>query len=165
MNKREFIIIIGAACIGIYGLLDYFIISGDTMNSNEEAINSEMEQIDTYTTQVLGRLAVINSSNNFNDMNYLISKAETPWNSDPFMKYNISENEFNDSLGEEEGIALLYTGFIKAGRKTLAVINGMEYKVGELLKEVTYKVSKITPSKVILLTEANKEIILKLKEN
>jgi len=47
----------------------------------------------------------------------------------------------------------------------LAVINGMEYTVGEMLRDIGYKVFRITSSQVILLTETNKEITLYLEEN
>ena len=165
MNKREILIIVVAVVIGIYGLLDYFVITGKVMNGEGEKLAAEIGKINTFAESAGSNLTAVRAKNNFQDMDYLISKAESKWDNDPFLIYGPADIELDETILVEEIAELSYTGFIRAGRKALAVINGMEYTIGEILKDVGYKVFKITSSRVVLLTEANKEIILQLEEN
>ncbi len=164
MNRRESIIIVVAVAIGIYGLLDYFVLSGKKVNGKDENLAVAVGKIDTFAQTASLDLTQVVSKKDFQDTGYLISKAEAKWENDPFWIYQADDMEYI-ATAEEKLPELSYTGFIKAGQKVLAVVNGMEYTLGELLRDVGYKVSRITPLKVVLLTEANKEIILQLEEN
>jgi hypothetical protein len=44
-----------------------------------------------------------------------------------------------------------FTGFIRIGDRSLAVINGREYQVGEQLESGGFEVGEITPEAVVLL--------------
>lgn len=163
MKKRELIIVTLAGILLIYGLLDFFVFSGKPKNGEDEKIAGRLSEITTFAESAGSELTAVTAKKEFPDMDYLVSKIESDWPHDPFIVYG--PDHFQDTLSDEEIPKLSYTGFIKAGKKILAVINGMEYEIGELLRDVGYTVSGITPSRVVLLTDLNKEIILQLEEN
>ena len=43
-----------------------------------------------------------------------------------------------------------FTGFVRVGDRSLAVINGREYQVGEQLESGGFEVSEISPDAVVL---------------
>lgn len=162
MKKREIIIIAVAVVFVVYALLDFFVLSGKPKNGEDQKITDQVGKIAAFAETAGSELTAVAKQKESPDMEYLVSKIESDWPHDPFVA--------QESVGVQDAPAsdapkLSYTGFIKAGKKILAVINGMEYEIGELLKDVGYKVSAVTPSQVVLLTEFNKEIILQLEEN
>lgn len=163
MKKREIILVVLAVVIVMYGLFDFFKLSGKWQNDEGDEIAAEINKIATFAETTQTELAAVVEKNEFPDMGYLFSKAESKWQNDPFLVYDakqLDEDVSTDILPE-----LSYNGYIKAGKKILAIVNGMEYAPGEKLKVAGYKVTRITPSTVVLLTEFNKEIILQLEEN
>jgi hypothetical protein len=163
MKKREIIIVMLAGILVLYGLLDFFVFSGKPENGEDEKIAGQLSGITAFAESAGSELAAVAAEKEFPDMDYLVSRIESEWPHDPFVADGSAG--IQAAVSDLEAPKLAYTGFIKAGKKILAVINGMEYEIGELLKDVGYKVSGITPSRVVLLTELNKEIILQLEEN
>lgn len=165
MNKRETIIIGLALVIGLYGLLDYFVFSSKNEKTQTDQIAMAIGEIDAFAESARLQLIVVKTKNKLQNTDYLISKAEAEWENDPFWVSGPTQTEQSENTSEEDMPALSYTGFIQAGGNMLAVINGMEYTTGEFIKEVEYELSLISPSHVVLLTQANKEIIIQLEEN
>jgi hypothetical protein len=165
MNRREIIIIVIAVAAGIFFLLNHFVFTGKTSVSEEERIAAAVSKINTFSETAGTSITLVKSKKTFLDIDYLISSAESEWENDPFIVYDLKYLKLDEAGIEKIVVDLSYTGFIQAGKKALAVINGMEYTHGELLKDVGYKVFSITSAQVVLLTEANKKIILQLEEN
>lgn len=95
---------------------------------------------------------------------YTLSQAEADWDKDPFLK---SEMDFNAPKDEKplDFANLSYSGFLKMGKRDMAIINGMEYEVGEELEDEGYTIKEITPTKVILdVAERKKDLVLLLTE-
>jgi hypothetical protein len=82
---------------------------------------------------------------------YVLERAEAEWASDPFLGKKLSSavETAGGAAGGQPGI-FAYSGYLEAGRKKLAIINGMEYQVGEQLEPGGYVVLSIDPEKVIL---------------
>lgn len=103
--------------------------------------------------------AKIASSGDFTDKDaYIIEKATSPWEHDPFSTKNfqLSATVKNDS-GDRK-VQLTYSGYIQIGKKLIAVINGLEYDIGEELAEPGYVVESISPDKVMVRV-GNREMI------
>lgn len=149
--------------MGVYGLADHFVLSRGSDDTEALAQKAEQE-LETYASTASARLAVAKIKDR-GHMEYLISRAEADWTRDPFRAESAKAVEDTETDSDAKAPELVYSGFIRAGNRFLAVVNGMEYRVGEMLNELGYKVEKITPSQVVLRTEANKEIILYLEEN
>ncbi len=165
MNKREKIIVILAAVIGIYGLMDYFIFSKTSESKAQEILAQEKLDIDTFTQTASVSLTSIRTITQEKNMPYLLARMESEWQKDPFIRIDSDTVPEPDEKQASAVPELVYSGFVKIGNNLMAVINGMEYMIGETLKDISFKIKKITPGKVILITEANKEIIIFLQEN
>ncbi len=165
MNRREKIIVILATVIGIYGLMDYLILSKSVESTTGEILAQEKLDIDTFAETASVSLTAISTITQEKDMSYLLARLESEWNKDPFISIDPDMEVEPEENQEKDVPELVYSGFVKIGNKLMAVINGMEYMIGETLKDISFKIKKITPGKVILMTEANKEIIIFLQEN
>ena len=49
---------------------------------------------------------------------------------------------------------IIYSGYVDSGKNKMAVINGIEYRIGEELKEEGYILKQITPSKVMIFNKS-----------
>jgi len=168
MKKRETIIVIIAAAALLYGLLDYFVLSKESLKNDGDTITSELGDITAFAASSESALTGISSKTAFPDVDYLIAKAESPWPGDPFITHDPDASDETDETTaavDEDMPVLAYTGFIQAGQKVMAIVNGMEYAPGEMLIDIGYTVHSITSSHVVLLTVSEKEIILQLQEN
>jgi hypothetical protein len=45
---------------------------------------------------------------------------------------------------------MIYSGYVESGKNKMAIINGLEYRAGEQLKEEGYTLKQITPLKVLI---------------
>ncbi len=93
---------------------------------------------------------------------YMIKRAEEGWARDPFYERktyrdwavakepaqaggaSIQKNQFN------------YTGYVALGNKQIAIINGIEYGVGDALDVEGYILKKIHPSKIIIFNKESR---------
>jgi len=106
--------------------------------------------------------------------NYLIQQALVEWKREPFVKPKLYVEpvklEEEDSDQEEEVITaqelnLIYSGYLEAVDKQLAIINGMEYEVGEMLGQEGYFIKSILPTRVVIGIMGRKnDIILPIEE-
>lgn len=167
MNKRETIIVIIAVGIAAYGLLDYLIFSGDSQSEQTARIETEKSIANDLAITAQTQLQLIQRTTQDTDLPYLLRQAESPWKNDPFVKYDATAQakKKKQKIIAQDVPQMDYTGFVQAGSNLMAIINGMEYMVGETIKEIGYKVLNITPTRTKLLTDANTEIILSIKEN
>jgi len=165
MNRREQIIILLAVLMAAYGVLDYFVLSKKgASGKDEDKVTAAVQQADTFAATATARLTAMSVKNKGRSLSYTKKMAETPWPRDPFITHTkVIEKE--EQLSDADMPEMIYSGFIKLGNRILGVINGMEYRVGELVVDIGYKVHQITASKVILLTESNKQIIIYLQED
>jgi len=100
---------------------------------------------------------------------YIIKRAASRWNRDPFLRSKLFfESEGNKESGEPEAevVSFRYTGYLEAGDKKLAVINGMEYEADENLHEAGYFIRSIYKNRVIIGKKGDiNDITLPLEEN
>ncbi len=78
-----------------------------------------------------------------------INMAETGWRRNPFQAPPLEEKE----EGKKEiavGNELIYSGFLEGGKSRIAIINGLEYQVGESLQGDEFIVQSISPDHVVL---------------
>jgi hypothetical protein len=83
---------------------------------------------------------------------YIIGRAETDWKQNPFIEKNYyKEWAAGEGAGASGASAkIIYSGYVDAGKKKMAVINGLEYAVGESLEIPGYILKTITSSKVVI---------------
>jgi hypothetical protein len=150
LNKRQIIILVIAALFVVYAVYDY-LIAGPASRKSETAvkpveINSSLSGL---TNDLLkDNLAEVNA--------YIIGRAEANWQNNPFWERDsykewAAKEGAIDSSGSSTKI--VYSGYVDTGKKKIAVINGLEYRLGEPLEMEGYILKSIMPSKVLILNK------------
>jgi hypothetical protein len=94
---------------------------------------------------------------------YVIRRMEADWGKNPFWKKDLYKE-----WGNREGVAksgvlakIIYSGYVDSGKNKMAIINGLEYRLGEELELEGYVLKQITPSSVLIFNKytGNKEEI------
>lgn len=167
MNKRETIIVAIAVLIAVYGLLDFLVFSGGARSGLDDRIQTEKNRTNDLAVSAQAQLQIIQKATQDNELAYLQQQVESAWQNDPFIKYDAKDRKKKkkETIAQQNIPQMDYTGFVRAGNNLMAIINGMEYMVGETIKDIGYKVIHISPTRTRLLTDANTEIILTIKEN
>jgi hypothetical protein len=147
LNKRQYIIIIIAAAAILYGAFAY--LSGGPLL--KEAIKkSDNKEQNVLISSITGEL--MKNPLSVVDV-YIISRAETDWQRNPFMERG-SYKEWASKDSAKGGLSpeakIIYSGYVDSGKKKMAVINGLEYSVGDQLEIGGYVLKRITAAKVVI---------------
>jgi hypothetical protein len=146
--KRE-TIILGVAILAIIGFLVYTFVLPLFMKSASVLV--EAEKVDVQ--KLLGEMGeYAKKDGSIDNIIYTVSKAELTWPRDPFLNEDLASAAAVESRKDK----FIYTGFIMLGGKKLAVINGIEYQVGEALTTEGFVVRAINPNDVVLEDSTNK---------
>ena len=151
LNKRQIIIIIAAVLAASYGLYEFMSggISSKATKTNKSDSGGKNIVMDSLTSDLIkDRLSGVDV--------YVISRAEADWQKNPFWERNsyrewANKDKSDVKISEAAPVAkIVYSGYVEAGNKKMAVINGVEYSVGDKLEVGGYVLKKITATKVIL---------------
>ena len=84
---------------------------------------------------------------------YIVSQAEGEWSKDPFVGRGASRNEASKHYktgGLNQIKSFNYTGYLEMGDRKMAIINGLEYGVGEQVDSSGNFIESINPSRIII---------------
>ena len=81
---------------------------------------------------------------------YILERASVEWASDPFLGSKPTAAIPEAAKALETDIPLAFTGFVIVGQARLAIINGMEYQVGEVVLGSELVVQAIDPQNVVV---------------
>jgi hypothetical protein len=148
LNKRQIIILVIAALLILYAAYEY-LISGPAGKKVETGTNSA--EINTFVSDLQNDL-IKNITVGVDA--YIIGRAEANWQRNPFWeRQSYKEWAAREGAAGVSASKIIYSGYVDSGRKKLAVINGLEYRVGEQLEMEGYILKGITPSKVLLVNK------------
>ena len=157
LKKREIIILVIAALFILYAGYEY-LIAGPA--SKKVKTSTESVNINTSSTGITKDLG----KDKITDFDaYVIRRMEADWGKNPFWKKDLYKE-----WGNREGVAksgvlakIIYSGYVDSGKNKMAIINGLEYRVGEQLELEGYVLKQITPSSVLIFNKytGNKEEI------
>lgn len=164
MNKREVIIIVFAGLLVVFGLLDFFVLDKKADGTDDEKIQAAILTAEDTEKAAHAAIASLKKDNGDSDLPFLKKKAESLWSRDPFILYSGDTDE-RDTAEIENLPEMVYSGFIQLGENVLGVINNMEYSIGDLVIDIGCKVLQITPTKVTLLTQSDRQVTLYLQED
>jgi hypothetical protein len=96
---------------------------------------------------------------------HILEKAAAPWAADPFYDWPhpraAEATDTKPALALEQiGKTIIYSGYLEMGRTRIAVINGLEYRVGETLVDGSFVVERITPASVTLKAAQSQQQIV-----
>jgi hypothetical protein len=146
LNKRQIIIIIIAVMALLYGA--YALLTGGKEQKDTKK-NDPVEK-NNYIGSITGDL--MKNPLKLADA-YIIGRAEADWGKNPFWEkgsYREWANRDNTKTSDDPASKIIYSGYVDVGKKKLAVINGLEYSVGEQLEVNGYVLKKITAAKVFI---------------
>ncbi len=158
MSTREKVILSFAVIALIVGGYLYFFDSSESViKLKDSTVN--VDELKGYVSEKMGEL----EGDEYSEKDsYVIEMATTPWERDPF-----SNAENLDSISDappNSDLNFRYSGYVQIGGNLLAIINGIEYQIGEELGNPSYIVDSISPEKVGVKVGKRKMIYLPLEE-
>lgn len=157
LDKRQIIILAVTAVVVIYGAYDW--LKPSAKKSSSTAVSSAVppgaKMADT--SAILDSAGSLSRDPSAKADAHIISRVGMDWRGDPFYAGKIPLAELaSDSAkagapgGTEKKADIVYTGYMKAGNRQVAVLNGNEYETGDTLMPQGYILRSISPSKVVL---------------
>jgi len=146
LKKREIIILAIAAVFVLYALYEYLL--ADRLTGKKVPTGVATETVETLTSTIAEDL----NKNKLSDSeNYIIKQAGVDWGSSPFLGRDLYQAWLSkDGAAVASALKIIYSGYIDAGKRRIAVLNNVEYRIDEDLMEEGYVLKQITPSKVII---------------
>ncbi len=158
LNGREKIIVGLAAAAIIYGIYEYsapFIRKFFPSEPVVGEINSS-EDLRLFMQNV----TLTFSKNALSEADLgIIEQGQKRWKRNPFREKIKKEV---DPAKIQPEIPVIYSGYISMGKKRMAIINGMEYEVGDRLVSGDYVVLEITTDHAVISRPGKKARILPL---
>ena len=100
---------------------------------------------------------------------YALSLAQAPWQEDLFPQ---DSDLLPATAGAPDAaevmpanVALVYSGYIETPHRRVAIINGIEYVVGDQLDKSVYKIQHSAPTQVILASPQQRTVALSLVDS
>ncbi len=147
----------------LYGT--YYFSSAKPSDTGIERSEKKEEKLNKFVTDIAVRLKKKDISR---ADKHIIAMAKSEWAGDPFLRVELPlESQPKQERVEASvlNVNFIYSGYIEMGDIRLAVINGMEYVVGEELDPGGYIVKSISPAQVVIgIKETDQTIILLVDE-
>ncbi|MEA1935971.1 MAG: hypothetical protein U9M96_04005 [Thermodesulfobacteriota bacterium] len=142
MAKREKIIVVIMILTILYGVYAFFI-APSSKRPKSASISTKVKRVDA--NKLVGDVSkVLKDDDSAIVDTYIIARAEEEWAADPFY----TEKGSSGHTGE---VKLVYTGYLEIGKKKIAIINGVDYQIGDELEMTGYKIISINPSRVVVV--------------
>ncbi len=145
-KKRELIFVALAAIALIYGAVDYVVRSSTRISSSGGG---------TATTEaafslVQEELSPGGAARQQSTALEILEGLSAAWPDDVFAAVAVADEEQADEqeTPPAEAVTLTYSGYMNMGEKILAVINGIEYRIGDLVEGFVLK--EIDPMEIIM---------------
>lgn len=148
----------------IYGAYIIFFAGPREIAPARASGDQELEALNKFITKVADKTKKALSPKEA----YMLEKAEKPWRQDPLVQ--IAPQMSRAEKAAREPLVLntkfLYTGFLQMGDKRLAIINDLEYEIGDKLEPGGLILRNIHPNHVVVgsADHKNKKVILPMEE-
>ncbi len=164
MTTREKIIVGLMIVAVIYGAYTLFLAGPREIASIKVSGDSKLEELNKFITKVADRTKNGLSAKQA----YMLEKAEKPWRQDPLIQIapKMSQEEQTARQPLVLNTKFLYTGFLQMGDRRLAIINDLEYEIGDKLEPGGLILRNIHPNHVVVGSPVhkNKKVILPMEE-
>jgi hypothetical protein len=151
MTNREKIIVGLAVVSVIYGVYILFLASPSEPTFASQTTTKGLESLNAF----IAKVAEAAKEGLTEQDSYILEQAQAKWQKDPLIKIE-RENQVivKETIAKPlvQEVTVSYTGYLEMGSAKIAIIDGKEYEVGELLERGGFKVRKINASKVVLVT-------------
>ena len=144
LNNRQIIILAVAVLCVLYAIYELVIVGAVAKKAGTGPTPIARESFVSALNNDLMKYAIAKTDA------YIIERAEASWNKNPFM----DRSSYREYIGKEPGgdfaTKIVYSGYVDAGRKKLAIINGWEYEAGDSLDIKGYILKNVAPSRVLI---------------
>ena len=145
LNKRQIIILSVAVLLVLFAVYELLI-----ARPSAKKVKADVAPVETATfTDTLRSDLMIGKVTGVDA--YIAERAETEWDRNPFME----TNAYREFVGKETGggpvAKIIYSGYVDAGKKKMAIINGWEYEAGQALDIEGYLLKKVMPSRILII--------------
>jgi hypothetical protein len=165
MSIREKIIVVCALLAVLYGVYVFGIPMITATRIADDTPTPRIQELKNFADEVRSKL----SMEGFSEPDeYIIQKASVKWDDNPFLSSELSvESEPPEAQVEAllEKLEIIYSGYLMMGTRELAIINGMEYEIGEeVIGCDGCIITDISPFQVELKTH-KKKLVVPVKED
>ena len=163
MSNREKIFVILMAAAVLYGA--YAFLFSSPPRSEFQDLDKRLVELKGLVTSIAGTLK--KEEPELQNVSVVIARASAGWDKDPFLEVESPEKAETAVQGPRVaagGLGLVYSGYLEAGDKRLAVINGLGYEVGEKVGSVGHVITSISPTQVVLEIKGTAKVILPMEE-
>ena len=120
-------------------------------------------------TQMLTKLtARFEKGTSLENSRYTFAMAQSPWEGTLFLEDEGMLTAAGRTPGAAEtlpaNLSLIYSGYVETPRHRVAIINGIEYVVGDRLDQSSYTLRQITPQQVLIDAPQQQMLALPLVE-
>jgi hypothetical protein len=164
MSTREKIIVGLMVLVLVYGAYTFLLSGSPEETAFKSGGDKELDTLNIFITKVADK-----TKNSLSKKQaYVLQKAQIEWKQDPLLrikpKISKEEQEARQPLVLKSKI--LYTGFLQMGEKLLAILNGIEYEIGDRLEPGGLIVRNIHPNYVVIGSPdvKSKKVILPMEE-
>jgi hypothetical protein len=147
LEKRQIIILVVAALCVLYAAYEFLIARPAAQKAKQQAASSSaVESFDVAS--LTGDLTGYKASG---VELYIEQKAEMGWAESPFWNKAAYQEFAGREAAGSTTVQIIYSGYIDAGRKKVAILNGAEYVTGETLELEDYVLKSVKSSNVIIV--------------
>ena len=121
-------------------------------------------------TQMLTRLtAQFDKGISLESSRYTLAMAQSPWQETLFLDDARLAAAAGRPRDADEAlpanVAMVYSGYIETPGRRVAIINGIEYLIGDQLDQSSYTLRQITPQQVVISTPQQRMLAIPLTES
>lgn len=143
MKRRELIILALAAVGALYAVWSLFL--APAPGSGSAAVHLDRAGLTKTASDVRDMVAKTQPTAL---EAFTLARATSPFPRDPF--YRTTTPGEIQATGSEPQAAFVYSGYLKLGDEVFAIINGIEYRIGEELEVADYFLASIERNKVTI---------------
>jgi hypothetical protein len=145
LNKRQIIILSVAVLLVLFAVYELLIARPSAKKAKTEVASVEKASFaDTLRKDILTNKGTAVDT-------YVAQRAEMEWNKNPFWEANSYREFAGRDASSGGGEKITYSGYVDAGNKKMAIINGWEYEAGDALEIEGYLLKKVTPTRVLII--------------
>ncbi len=162
LNTRQIIILAIAALCVLYAVYELLIARPAAQKAKAVATENNTVAVQSFVNTLSSDL----TKYKVNGVDaYIAKRAETDWNKNPFWE----KTSYREFVGKEAGgvaaVKIIYSGYVEAGGKKVAIINSFEYVAGESLDVEGYVLKRVTPSRILVVNrKTGSELYVPIQE-
>jgi hypothetical protein len=166
LSLREKVFISLVAAAGLFALISLLYPSSST--GTAERSERQAAQLNDFSSKLALQMAR-NGVLPFEAA--AIKKAAEPWKKNPFLKMKrrdqVEKDQTKKTPDAVDAPKLAYSGYLRMGKRILAIIDGLEYEAGERLTDrPTLALQRISSDRIVLVqTDTGAKIVVPMEKD